>query len=180
MGLMNELDFSGASTTVQVTGVFHKGKFRYEDTGEPIEFRNYSNVTITVLLTDVLKKDKQKYLLKREVVLREGTFLRFDLPKTGLTFRLLLLEDLTFRKINNKPAVAEDCKCMVMDASQSSANTIVLIPDFEPFEVETLNQAFFKISMRFRENTGSHTTNVYKAFKHVEKGNYYPLETLRF
>ncbi|RLD36494.1 MAG: hypothetical protein DRI74_08955, partial [Bacteroidetes bacterium] len=68
--MSSHYDYSGESTTVQVKGVFHKGKFRYEDTGESIEFRNYANVTITVLLTDVLKKDKQKYLLKREVVLR--------------------------------------------------------------------------------------------------------------
>ena len=178
--MSSHYDYSGESTTVQVKGVFHKGKFCYEDTGESIEFRNYANVTITVLLTDVLKKDKQKYLLKREVVLREGTFLQFDLPKTGLTFRLSLLEDLTFRKINNKPAIAEDCKCVVLDASQSSANSMAMIPDFEPFEIETLNQAFFKTSVKFRPESISHTTNIYKSFRVFEYGRYVKLEEFRF
>ncbi len=174
-------DFSEENITVQIEAVYHEGKFFYrDDIKKEVELKDSAYVKIRTYLTDILEKDIDRYKLVREKVLPKDTILRFDLPKTGLTFYVKLLEDLVFRKIHNKMAIAENCKCEVTHATTSSAPSTAIVPKFQSFEVETLNQAFFRTSVMFRENARSHTTNIYKAFKYLKNGHFIPLEELRF
>jgi hypothetical protein len=180
MGIIDELDFSGESTKVQISGMYHKGKFHYTEDLKEIELEENSEVIIKAYLTDLPKKDHKRFRLERKVVLPKNSYVVFELPKTGLKFHVLLLEDLRFRKINNKLAVAEDCRCRVTHATEFPSRLIPEEPDFEPIEVESLNQAFFRVSLLFRPNARSHTTNIYKSFKIKDNFDLTPLESLRF
>ena len=104
--------------------------------------------------------------------------LRFCLPcqpgtskYTELAFWIRLLEDLVFEKKGNKPARALNLPCEVFERAGGHA-----LP-FEPFVVESLNQAYFQASVRHRPEARSHAANIYRKF-YID-GTDRPLETLR-
>ncbi len=163
MGLIQELDFSGESTKVHIKAIYSGGKFIDPKSGKPIKLKNDSLVKIIAFRDDLSPDDLENFKTIRKVVLKKGEELWFELANTSFIFRLKLLDDLYFMKELNKPPRADDCRCQIFSAHDRYRSTS--FEDFEPVTVETLNQAYFRMSVKYRENAASHTTNIYKTFK---------------
>jgi len=167
----------GTRQTALFNVVLKNGKFINIDNGEPISFIEGSFLRIKTGLSSIDDDDVYREITKNESrdVLEAGKTLTFwiDVP-TGrgrLYFKGLIISPLTMTKKNNKDSVITKCEFKLEEVhSDSNSEKINLM-------FNSLNQAFFQMSLKFRPNNKSHVCNVYNTF-YTDNGLF--LEQYRF
>jgi len=145
---------------------YSKGKVIDLDTDKPLELKEGAVVKITVDKLALPTKDAAKFH-KTEVskeVLKAETKLEFALGGTPYSFIINLLDDLIFRKQGNKNPVAENCRMKITEMFDVTTGKKTRSVDFKEVEVDSLNQAYFLMSVKYKPNAKSHSVNVYKQF----------------
>lgn len=156
---------------VHIEAIFKDGMFFDQADQKPVKLSENSQIRVIAYKKDVLKEQQIKFVTQTRTILFADTKFIFRLQGTELFFECQLREDLVFIKDGNKLSKALPARIIVTPSSSSPTKY------FDPFEVYSLNQAYFAISTMFKENARSHTTNVYLNF-HVIGGK--PLEEYRF
>lgn len=154
-------NYFGTSKTAFLYVKYSNGKLLDIKTNEPIELKEGAILKITASLSDV-SDDFHKEVTQtiERKVMSAGEFLYFYL-ENKYSFQIELLEDLIFTKKLNKLAVAKRCKVVVNEMRNSKNN---IIPDFEPFEVYSLSQAYFQTSTKYSPDSKFHNVNIYDNF----------------
>ena len=166
-------NFYGDFPTAHIDALYRKGKFYDLEDNQHIVLSESALVRLVVYRKDIPKAARARYYSSKATVLREGAVLFFTLPKTNLTFHVRLLENLVFEKTANKPARAANVCCEVYDRlNQYGQQSLPL------FTADSLNQAYFQVSVRHRPKARSHVTNIYQKF-YID-GTDRTLESLRF
>jgi hypothetical protein len=139
--------------------VFDEGKLIDSETLEILPIKNGTRVVVLVPM-HALDNNFQKKLseLERKKMLDNSVVLHFSfLDDSGSRreFLVTLLEDLYISRKGRGLGKLDDCKCSVRE--ENSKN--------ELFKVDSLNQAYFQASMKFRQKNKSHTCNVFRTFR---------------
>ena len=165
--------FYGDYPTAYIDAQYKDGKFSYLDDQQEVILQDQAIVRLVVYRKDIPETIRERFHSTSKKVLDKGTILYFRLPHTNLTFYIKLLNDLVFIKEGNKPARALDVHCLVIDRVGRG-----IYEPFEPYETNSLNQAYFQTSVRFRQEARSHTGNIYERF-YIQDIDI-PLSALRF
>lgn len=175
------MSFSGTDEieSVHIYARYEDGKFIDLDTGQPVLLKGSPQVKIVVDRSSLPSRESlalhTSYISKK--VLGRGTELEFELSGMGLLFTVILTEDLIFTRRGNKRPVADPCRIGIVAMRDSNPRSGD-ITRFEKWEVNSLNQAYFQVSVKYKPQGKSHSINVYEHF-HL-KGDYTrTLDTLR-
>jgi len=158
-------NYFGSLPTVHIYAEFKNGRFIDLETESEVTLKNGAIVRMITLSANVPDEEYTRYTdVQRKKVLPEGTtlFIRMPIVNEGeFQFVIKLKETLIMKKAGNKEAVAEPCRCDVIDRIENGF--IKNLVKFEPFEAGSLNQAFFQASVRYRPKNKSHATNIYQS-----------------
>nr|WKN35048.1 hypothetical protein K4G66_21970 [Tunicatimonas sp. TK19036] len=168
----NQEHFYGDYPTAYIDAKYKDGKFVYLEDQQEVILQDRAIVRLVVYRKDIPEEMRERFHSTSKKVLDKGSRLYFRLPNTRLTFFVGLLEDLLFIKAGNKPARVINARCEVYDVKGPTTQK------FEPFEVDSLNQAYFQASVRYRQDARSHTGNIYDKFYILDTDR--SLSTLRF
>lgn len=164
----------GSTQTALFNVTFKNGKFINVENGEPISFKEGSFLRIKTGLSSIDDKIYNEITRKESRdILPVNTSLTFwiDLDVDRLFFTGILMSPLTMTKKNNKDSVISKCDFKLEQVHSR------LISEKINLDFNSLNQAFFQMSLKYRPDNKSHVCNVYKTFKTDE--NLY-LEQYRF
>lgn len=151
-------NYYGEYPTAHIEAVYLDGKFIDIRTKKEVLLKNGSYVKIIVRRKDIPDEYKDTFITKKKIILPKGEIVFFNVLGTPLYFDCELLSDLVFEKTGNKLAKAKNLICLVKPSS--TRKTI----SFSPFEVYSLNQAYFQMSRRIKPEAKSHSINIYKHF----------------
>lgn len=172
-------NYFGSLPTVHIYSKFKDGKFYDIESGKEVILSNGSFVRMITLLANIKDDEYPKFEEQREEVLPIDSILYMRLPLNNGEgeYRLVikLKEPLFMKKIGNKASIVEPCKCEIIDRIEFGSYLHSI--KFEPFEADSLNQAFFQASVRYRPKNKSHSANIYQCC-FLENGN--NLSSLRF
>ncbi len=172
--------FYGDFPTAHIDARYQNGQFYDWETGKEVILKAKAPVRLVVRRMDIPEADRKRFHATAKKVLGQDTMLRFCLScKPGTihyverTFWVRLLEDLAFEKKGSKPARAMSVQCEVYDRLNEYGQQGLPI-----FVANSLNQAYFQASVRYRPEARAHTVNIYKKF--YINGTDRTLESLRF
>ena len=171
--------YFGTLPTVHIYARYKEGKYFDIDTNKEVVLSNNTFVKMVTLKANITDEDYLKITeVIRKKVLPEGTLLFMRMPMVNegeYVLKVLLLDDLIMKKSGNKEAMVESCRCEVLDRIERGrfSNSV----KFEPFKADSLNQAFFQASIRYRPNSKSHSANIYQ-YCYLEDGR--SISVLRF
>jgi hypothetical protein len=157
-----QTNYFGNLPTTHLYAQIKDGKLIDVETEKEVILKDGALVKIVTILANINDDDYEKYAKeKRKKVLPLGAELLIKMPYQNqqFSFKLILKEDLYFSKKLNKEAVAEKCKIEVVEMydGHNAKNK-----NFIPFETNSLNQAFFQASVKYRPNNRSHNANIYE------------------
>jgi len=155
---------------VEYFAVYDKGNFIDKNTNEPIQLKEGAFVRIVVANVFVLQKDFPQHNQRQEVeVFQPGEKFYFTLEtKTDIyKFFLKNLEKIKLVKIGNKMPRFQYTSCEIYHGEDGSKQSL---KDFKTIHASSFNEAFTRVSEKYRQGASAHTCNVYTTFFHVEKG----------
>lgn len=169
----NQENFYGELPTAHIDARYWNGRFYDIENDQLVALKNKALVRLVVYRKDIPETARERFYSSQASVLKEGTILCFRLPKINLTFYVRILGDLIFEKTANKLARALDVRCEVYDRINQYGQQCLPI-----LVADSLNQAYFQVSVRHRPKARSHAVNIYQKF--YIKGTDRTLKTLRF
>lgn len=146
---------------------YRKGQFIDRTTNLPIELKEEAIVRIIVPNHSILQKDFEQHLVQRKLLAfkKDETF-HFNLHDSGYKFFLKNLQDIYAIKHGNKNTRFTFTKCFVYKAEYNDKP----FKEFKPFEAPSFNQAYIRVSEKYKLGSGAHVCNVYTTFYHSDKG----------
>jgi hypothetical protein len=171
-------NYFGTLPTVYIHAKYQDDKYYDIISGKEVKLSNGSIVRIKTLLANIAVEDYPKFEEIKREVLPQGSILSIRMPISNegeYKLILRLKSPLVMKKTGNKEAIVEPCFCEVFDCHVLGGFGSNL--KFDPFIADSLNQAFFQASIRFRPDNKSHTTNIYQSC-FLEDGR--SLASLRF
>lgn len=141
---------------VYINAIFKNGEFVDIQTGKPIVLKDNTAVRIIASIYGIKEAEQNKHReITKNLLLKSGSELNFHFyyKDKGYEFKVVLIEDLYYRKKGNQFSRLEPCKCIV-----------VLSGTEEKITADSLNQAFIRASIKYRPDNRTHTCNVFKTF----------------
>lgn len=175
--MKTKTNYFGTAPPADINAKYTNGNFTDRDTGNEITLKEGAHLQMTVYQSDITPRDVEKLKTITREVLPRGEEIHFELTGAGLKFYIRLHEPLIFEKKANKNAAMKPCKMEVYKSKVMDRYKLPKNFEFEPYEVKTLNQAFFKASVKYRPDNPSHSVNVYTHFRTSDGKE---LENLRF
>ena len=154
----DKLNYYDDFSTVHIDTIYKNGKFYNIKDESAIEMENGSLVKLIVCRKDIPKTKQKAFESEIRTVMQSGDILTFKVQGTHKYFDCILKEDLVFEKEGNKLSKAKNIKCLVQPASKMPTEEI------DPFVVDSLNQAYFQMSLKLKPNALSHSINIYTLF----------------
>lgn len=165
---MNNSDwFNDIAEKVYINAIYKNGQFFDVKTNKLISLKNNTKVRISIPIWAINEGERKRHQEKiRNILLKKGVELRFrfNYQDKRYEFKVNLIENLYYTRKGKQFSKLEPCKCIV-----------TLIGTSEKIIADSLNQAFVKISVKYRPQNKTHTCNVFKTFYY--KGR--KLENLR-
>lgn len=154
-------DYFGGYPTAHIDARIIDGRIIDIRDGAEIKLKDRALVRIVAYKSDIPKELEERFYNHQQKILDTGTFLVFsiyDERNKAIKFEVELRSEGFMVKEGNK-------------LSRFTCREIWLLPTdtsrqylFEPMRVESLNQAYFQMSMRVNSRAKSHTVNVYDTF----------------
>lgn len=181
--MKNKKDFKenyfGGYSNVHIYAKYLDGKFYDLSSDEEIVLENDSIVRMTAATMSLKDINYERYTSNiQKTIIRSGNVIYMKVTmKDGNNYILSLglITDLNMTKRKNKFAQVD--KDLQFEAFKLEDEMGKEVYNFEPFKENSLNQAYFQISLKYRPEAKSHTTNIYKSC-FDENGN--TLEKYRF
>ncbi|MBK9103304.1 MAG: hypothetical protein IPL92_01710 [Saprospiraceae bacterium] len=151
----------------EIFAVFRKGSFIDKVTNLPVELKEDALVRIIVPNYSILAKDFEQHLMRRkQLAFKKNETFYFNLHDSGYKFYVKNLQDIFATKHGNKNTRFSFTKCSVYKAEYNNKP----FTEFVPFEAPSFNQAYIRVSERYKLGSGAHVCNVYTTFYHSDKG----------
>lgn len=141
---------------VYINAIFQNSRFIDAETNKLISLKENTRVRMSFPIWGVKETERKTHKKKiRQILLKKDTNLRFNFyyQDRNYEFVVSLRQDLYYTKKGNQFSRLEPCKCIV-----------VLSGTKEKITADSLNQAFVKISVKYRPKNKTHTCNVFKTF----------------
>ncbi|MCG2688564.1 hypothetical protein L6250_02940 [Candidatus Parcubacteria bacterium] len=141
---------------------YKKGVFIDINSGKPVKFKENTLVKI-IVPSESLPEESRKHHLETErvVFLSSGSNLYFrfrDDKGSQREFKVALGGDLYIERKGDKFGRLSPCHCRMYDDTNKCVG-----------QAGSLNEAYTKISAKYRQDARTHTANVFKAFWHEGK-----------
>jgi hypothetical protein len=168
----------GETSTAYIEAIYKDDKFIDKRTGKKVKlteplFGEGISVLIEVPISVLSQEDYDYHTSNHSrLVARAGDILYFDLDYKAEAAKflceVLLEEDLVISSKGNKPSHSS-CNCaVVMVKDYYNKKSII---SHEVINADSLHQAFFQASLKYRPKNKSHNCNVYKTFRD-KSGNF--------
>lgn len=139
-----------------INAIFKNGQFIDTETNKLIFLKENTRVKISIPIWGIEQTERKRHEEKiRQILLKKDTKLKFHFYYQGRDYEFIvnLFQDLYYTKKGNQFSRLDPCKCTIRFVD--SQNEIV---------ADSLNQAFVKMSVKYRPKNRTHTCNVFKTF----------------
>lgn len=151
-------------TQSEYSAIFENGQFFDASTRQPIELENGTPVRIIVANIYIPEKDAAQHThIEEKLVYPEGELFFFHMQIHGQDIRFYVRnkEKIYAVKKGNKKPYFINTSCEVFDWKDSNRRSL---PAFTPIEATSFNEAFTRVSEKYRVGIAAHTCNVYNTF----------------
>lgn len=151
-------------TQSEYSAIFVDGSFIDTRTGLPIELNDQTPVRIIVANMYIPDKDADQHLkVEERLVYNEGEEFHFymHLHDQDIRFSVRNHEKIYVIKKGNKIPHFINTSCEVYDWRYANGR---LLPEFNPVNASSFNEAFTRISEKHRGGNRSHVCNIYNTF----------------
>ena len=151
----------------EILAIFKNGIFIDKLSNLPVELKEGAVVRIISPNQSILEKDFEQHLIQRkELAFKKDEIFYFHLRDSGYKFYLKNLQDIFAVKHGNKKTRFSLSRCHVYKAEYNNSP----FKEFSPFEAPSFNQAYIRVSEKYKLGIAAHVCNVYNTFYHSDKG----------
>jgi hypothetical protein len=150
-----------------IYGHYKNGVFIDSDTDKPLVLAEGAYVRITVANFRIPEELVPFHIEKKPWTVDVGNKFYFDMwiADEMRRFTVHTNQAICFTQEGNKQAKVKNSACLVFQRERLNSNELRQ----EDIQAKSFNEAFRLVSIKYRAGTSSHSCNVYREFRDVEK-----------